>query len=149
MIRKVADRDLERIMQIEEICFSSRWTKEMFLYELHENEFGHFYVLEENQKIAGFIDFWITFECCQLANIAVHPSFQRRGYSRCLMDFMIASAEQEQCETIMLEVRPSNEAARCLYDSYEFMKVNIRKGYYNDNGEDAIVMCKALGGNLV
>ena len=90
MIRKAADRDLERIMQIEEICFSSRWTKEMFLYELHENEFGHFYVLEENQKIAGFIDFWITFECCQLANIAVHPSFQRRGYSRCLMDFMIA-----------------------------------------------------------
>ena len=65
------------------------------------------------------------------------------------MDFMIASAEQEQCETIMLEVRPSNEAAHCLYDSYEFMKVNIRKGYYNDNGEDAIVMCKALGGNLV
>ena len=64
MIRKAADRDLERIMQIEEICFSSRWTKEMFLYELHENEFGHFYVLEENQKIAGFIDFWITFECC-------------------------------------------------------------------------------------
>ena len=50
MIRKAADRDLERIMQIEEICFSSRWTKEMFLYELHENEFGHFYVLEENQK---------------------------------------------------------------------------------------------------
>ena len=42
MIRKAADRDLERIMQIEEICFSSRWTKEMFLYELHENEFGHF-----------------------------------------------------------------------------------------------------------
>ena len=49
----------------------------------------------------------------------------------------------------MLEVRPSNVAARGLYDSYEFIKVNIRKGYYNDNGEDAIVMCKALGGNLV
>ena len=65
------------------------------------------------------------------------------------MDFMIAAAEKEQCETIMLEVRPSNVAARGLYDSYEFIKVNIRKGYYNDNGEDAIVMCKALGGNLV
>ena len=42
MIRKAADRDLERILQIEELCFSSRWTKEMFLYELHENEFGHY-----------------------------------------------------------------------------------------------------------
>ena len=146
MIRRAADRDLERILQIEELCFSSRWTKEMFLYELHENEFGHLYVLEE---IAGFIDFWTTFECCQLANIAVHPAYQGRGYSRSLMDFMIAAAEKEQCETIMLEVRPSNVAARGLYDSYEFIKVNIRKGYYNDNGEDAIVMCKALGGNLV
>ena len=75
--------------------------------------------------------------------------FSEKRVSRRLMDFMIVSAEQEQCETIMLEVRPSNEAARCLYDSYKFMKVNIRKGYYNDNGEDAIVMCKALGGNLV
>ena len=146
MIRRAADRDLERILQIEELCFSSRWTKEMFLYELHENEFGHLY---ENQEIAGFIDFWTTFECCQLANIAVHPAYQGRGYSRSLMDFMIAAAEKEQCETIMLEVRPSNVAARGLYDSYEFIKVNIRKGYYNDNGEDAIVMCKALGGNLV
>ena len=149
MIRRAADRDLEYIMQLVKKHFLCPATAEANLLDLHENEFGHFYVLEENQKIAGFIDFWITFECCQLANIAVHPSFQRRGYSRSLMDFMIVSAEQEQCETIMLEVRPSNEAARCLYDSYEFMKVNIRKGYYNDNGEDAIVMCKALGGNLV
>lgn len=116
MIRRAADRDLERILQIEELCFSSRWTKEMFLYELHENEFGHLYVLEENQEIAGFIDFWTTFECCQLANIAVHPAYQGRGYSRSLMDFMIAAAEKEQCETIMLEVRPSNVAARGLYD---------------------------------
>ena len=149
MIREAKSSDLAQLLEIERLCFTSCWTENMFSYEIEENEFGKFYVMEENNKLIGFIDFWITFECCQLANIAVHPSFQRRGYSRSLMDFMIVSAEQEQCETIMLEVRPSNEAARCLYDSYEFMKVNIRKGYYNDNGEDAIVMCKALGGNLV
>ena len=87
MIRKAADRDLERIMQIEEICFSSRWTKEMFLYELHENEFGHFYVLEENQKIAGFIDFWITFECCQLANTGL--IYKQKDCCSCATVFFI------------------------------------------------------------
>lgn len=73
MIRKAVDRDLERIMQIEEICFGSRWAREMFLCELHGNEFGYFYVLEENQKIASFADFWITFECYQLVSIVAHP----------------------------------------------------------------------------
>lgn len=149
MIRKAADRDLEQILEIEEHCFTSRWTKEMFLYELHENAFGHLYVLEEEHEIVGFIDFWTTFECCQLANIAVHPNHQGKGCSRVLMNRMLEVAEKEQCESVMLEVRPSNDAARALYNSYEFIEVNIRKGYYSDNGEDAIVMCKALGGNLV
>ena len=149
MIRKAEDRDLERILEIENICFTSRWTSEMFLYELHENEFGHMYVLEIADKVAGFIDFWTPFECCQLANIAIHPDYQGKGWSRCLLDVMVETAEQEQCETVMLEVRPSNTAARGLYKAYDFIEVNIRKGYYSDNGEDAIVMCKALGGNLV
>lgn len=147
MIRKMEERDIGAILEIEERCFTSQWTAEMFLYELRENEFGHFYVICENDKIIGFIDFWITFETCQLANIAIHPDYQHRGYSKQLMDKMIEVANQMKCETIMLEVRVSNTNAKNLYKSYEFIDMNIRKGYYSDNGEDAIVMCKALGGN--
>lgn len=149
MIRKASEKDLTQILNIEELCFTSRWTKEMFLYELQENAFGYMYVLEKDARIVGFIDFWITFECCQLANIAIHPKKQGQGFSRMLMDFMIEKAQQKQCETIMLEVRPSNTVARSLYERYDFIEMNIRKGYYSDNGEDAIIMCKALGGNLV
>lgn len=139
--------DIEALLGIEERCFTSRWTEAMFLYEIEENEFGKFYVLEEDGILIGYIDFWITFETCQLANVAVDLPYQRKGYSRKMMDLMIDEANKEGCETIMLEVRPSNTAARKLYESYDFIEMNIRKGYYSDNGEDAIIMCKALGGN--
>lgn len=139
--------DIEALLGIEERCFTSRWTEAMFLYEIEENEFGKFYVLEEDGILIGYIDFWITFETCQLANVAVDLPYQGKGYSRKMMDLMVDEANKEGCETIMLEVRPSNTAARKLYESYDFIEMNIRKGYYSDNGEDAIIMCKALGGN--
>lgn len=141
--------DIPAVMEIEEICFTSRWNEEMFLYEVEDNEFGSFLVYCENDKIIGFIDFWITFETCQLANLAIHPDYQRHGYAKELMDTMVTYAENAGCETIMLEVRVSNLAARRLYEAYDFIEMNIRKGYYNDNGEDAIVMCKALGGSCI
>lgn len=139
--------DIEALLGIEERCFTSRWTEAMFFYEIEENEFGKFYVLEEDGILIGYIDFWITFETCQLANVAVDLPYQGKGYSRKMMDLMVDEANKEGCETIMLEVRPSNTAARKLYESYDFIEMNIRKGYYSDNGEDAIIMCKALGGN--
>ena len=63
-----------------------------------------------------------------------------------MMQKMESIANQEGCERITLEVRVSNTAARSLYAHYDYMELNIRKGYYSDNGEDALVMCKALGG---
>lgn len=139
--------DISAVIEIENLCFTSRWNEEMFLYEMNGNEFGSFYVYEVDNKIIGFIDFWIMFESCQLANLAVHPEERGKGYARAMMNRMIDVANHARCETIMLEVRVHNSAARSLYDSFEFIEMNVRKGYYSDNGEDAIVMCKALGGN--
>lgn len=146
MIRLATLQDLDELLAIEDVCFSSKWTKSMFTYEISENEFGKLYVIEEEGILVGYIDFWLTFDCCQLANIAIRPQDQGNGYSRKLMDIMLEEAIQAECETCMLEVRPSNEVAQSLYSSYGFMKINVRKGYYSDNGEDAIVMCKPLGG---
>ena len=149
MIRRMKAEDIPAVMKIEEICFTSRWNESMFLYEIEENEFGSFFVYCVDERIVGFIDFWITFETCQLANLAIHPDAQGHGYAKELMDTMVRYANEAGCENIMLEVRVSNQAARHLYASYDFIEMNIRKGYYNDNGEDAIVMCKALGGNCI
>ena len=148
MIRLATEQDLDALLAIEDVCFTSKWTKDMFKYEISENEFGKLYVLEDNDELVGYIDFWLTFDCCQLANIAIKPDRQGHGYSKQLMDVMFQDANESECETCMLEVRPSNDKARGLYQSYGFIEINIRKGYYNDNGEDAIVMCKPLGGCL-
>lgn len=139
--------DIPAVMHIENLCFTSRWNESMILFELEGNEFGRFYVYCLEDKVVGFIDFWITFETCQLANIAVHPDYQGHGFSKEMMDLMVHFANELNCENIMLEVRVSNKRAQALYERYEFIEMNRRKGYYSDNGEDAIIMCKALGGS--
>ena len=147
MIREAKSSDLAQLLEIERLCFTSCWTENMFSYEIEENEFGKFYVMEENNKLIGFIDFWITFDSCQLAKIAVLPSYRGKHYAHLLMDKMIERAQQENCEIISLEVRVSNTAAHKLYEAYDFIKVNVRKQYYQDNGEDADFLIKAIGGN--
>lgn len=149
MIRRMKAEDIRDVMEIEEVCFTSRWNEDMFLYEIEENEFGSFFVYCIEDKVIGFIDFWITFETCQLANLAIHPAYQGKGYAKELMDTMVMYANKAGCENIMLEVRVSNHRAKGLYEAYDFIEMNVRKGYYSDNGEDAIVMCKALGGNCI
>lgn len=146
MLRKMLEKDLDTVLQIEEIVFHGRWNRDHFIYELQENEFAYLYVLEKNDEIVGYFDLWITFETAQVATIAVHPKYQGRGYGNYLMNEMKMMADHELCETMMLEVRVSNKKAIALYEKNGFIQMNIRKGYYNDNNEDAIVMVKALGG---
>lgn len=145
MIREVTTSDLVQIEPIEQACFTPAWTKEQFLYEMQENPFAHVMLLEE-AEVVGFIDYWITFETCQLAQIAISPKQRRKGYAKQLMETMIQAAEEAMCENISLEVRVSNEEAITLYERYGFMEINRKKGYYHD-GEDAVFMMKPLGGN--
>ena len=140
------ETDISRIVEIDEACFPLAWNHDQYHYELCDNEFASLYVLEVEDKIIGYIDFWITFDTCQLAKIAILPSHRGHHYAHALMDQMIQNANQAQCENISLEVRVSNDAAHALYEAYDFIKVNVRKQYYQDNGEDADLLVKPLGG---
>ena len=147
MIREMKIEDCSIVSQIDAHCFPVPWSEEQYKREFNENEFAYLYVLEDHNEIIGFIDFWITFDSCQLAKIAVLPSYRGKHYAHLLMDKMIERAQQENCEIISLEVRVSNTAAHKLYEAYDFIKVNVRKQYYQDNGEDADFLIKAIGGN--
>lgn len=138
--------DLDRVLEIEQASFSSTYNREQYLYELEENPCAKLFVIEEENKIVGFIDYWITFENCQLSKIAVDLHERKKGYAKQLMDFMIKDAITQMCEIVSLEVRESNLTAQKLYESYGFLEVNRRKGYYSDNQETAIVMVKPIGG---
>lgn len=146
MIREMLVSDLDSVLEIENECFTSVYNKEQYRYELEENSCAKLFVLEEDGKIVAFLDYWITFDMCQLSKIAVKNDCRRKGYGKQLMQYMIDDAIEEQCETISLEVRESNITAQKLYESYEFIEINKRKGYYSDNNETAIVMMKAIGG---
>lgn len=146
MIRKMCIEDLDRIDEIEKECFTSVYKKEQYEYELEDNPCAKLFVLIDDNEIIGFIDYWITFDSCQLTKLAIAKKYQANGYAHELMDHMIKDAINEKCEAILLEVRESNHIAQNLYKAYDFLEINIRKGYYTDNKENAIVMGKAIGG---
>lgn len=148
MLRKMQIEDLSQILSLEQKLFISPWNEEQFLYEMTQNPYAHLFVIEDAGLIMGYIDYWITFEVAQLANIATAPSYQRKGVARQMMERMITDCEAALCENITLEVRIDNYAAQALYEHYGFIEVALRKQYYED-GCDAFLMIKPLGGNYV
>lgn len=146
MIRKINDSDLQEVVNLENLLFADDpWTKSAWLYEMHENPFACILVCTIEEKVVGYIDYWIIYEQMQIANIAVHPAFQRQGLAQEMMNFAINEAIHKGCETLSLEVRVSNIKAINLYEKNGFITVSTRKGYYS-NGEDAYLMVKPIGG---
>ena len=147
MIRKMVKEDLIRIMEIEQASFKDAWTLSEYEYELEDNPFASLFVYEEDGKIVGMYDIWVTFEIAQIANIAVDHSCRGKGIGSKMMDALIDYANAKQCENISLEVRVTNQTAIALYEKYDFMISHTRKQYYED-GEDAYLMIKELGGEF-
>ncbi|MEG0958986.1 MAG: ribosomal protein S18-alanine N-acetyltransferase [Erysipelotrichaceae bacterium] len=144
MLEKMQVSDLNEVLELENEVLHSRWSYDQFLYELEQNEFANLFVIRKQGELVGFIDYWITFEVCQLASIAVKEKFQRFGYASKMMLEMEKCVSHYQCESIQLEVRVSNLKAIEFYKKNGYFKINIRKNYYGDTHEDAIVMAKAL-----
>lgn len=143
MIRELTKTDLNRIMEIEQKCFHSPYSLSQYEYELDENPFAKLFVLEIDNEIVGFIDYWITFEMIQLCKIAIDPKYQGRHYADLLMGHMHLCGKIDGGENVSLEVRVSNTKAISLYQKYGYIEANLRKNYYDD-GEDAYLMIKAL-----
>ncbi len=146
MIRAAEDQDLDRIAELENVLFAdSPWPWKEFEHELHENPFAILLVDEEEGRVVGYLDYWILYEQAQVATIGVDPEYQNRGIGSALLSYAEKDAADQGCETFSLEVRVSNAPARHLYEKHGFIQVNIRKGYY-ENGEDAYLMVKPIGG---
>lgn len=148
MIQVMNESDIDEVLRIDAGTYQAKWNRDMFLNELNDNPFAYLYVLRRNDEILGYIDFWITFETAQLANIAVAKKYQHQGLGSLLMNRMLEVCLKEMCDHITLEVHVDNQKAIALYEQYGFIKASIRKGYYND-GCDAHLMIKPLGGNYV
>jgi ribosomal-protein-alanine N-acetyltransferase len=135
--------DLEGIIEIENSSFTTPWSRNSFLHELFENERAVYLVAkDEFDRLVGYIGMWIIFDEGHITNLAVHPNFRRRGVGSRLLKGLIAYGRREGIKYLTLEVRRSNETAQNLYYKHGFVHMGVRRKYYLDNNEDALIMWK-------
>ncbi|TXC81923.1 ribosomal-protein-alanine N-acetyltransferase [Metabacillus litoralis] len=139
-IRKMIKEDIEQVYQIELLSFSAPWSKESLLYELEQNLFAKYIVVESEGKIIGYCGLWVIMEDAQITNIAVHPDYRGLNIGESLLKFAVQLSKEMKAKRITLEVRVSNHVAQSLYKKVGFVTGGIRKRYYTDNQEDALIM---------
>ena len=139
-IRKAEPCDIVHIIGIEKQRFPHPWKEKYFTSEL-DHDIAYFYVAEDGdaRRIAGYIIFWIIDDLLELHKIATATEYRKKGVGRELFQFMLKTARQKGVQEIFLEVRQSNTGAVKWYESLAFQHVGVRKGYYNDPTEDALI----------
>ena len=136
------DADLAEVLAIERVSFASPWTRQSFLFDLHDNPVARSIVARgaAGGPFIGYGCTWHVHEELRINNIAVHPDWRGRAIGRALLRRMLAEGRQAGCRVALLEVRPSNTAARALYESEGFVQIGRRKNYYRAEREDALVL---------
>lgn len=132
--------DLDRILKIEKLSFPTPWSRFAYLSELCENRNAYYLVGELSGDVIGYGGIWIVLDEAHVTTIAVDPNYRGKKYGEKILISLGNSALQRGAERMTLEVRKSNYPAQSLYLKFGFETVGIRKGYYTDNDEDAVIM---------
>jgi len=143
-IRKMNGSDLDRICEIEQVIFTMPWSREAFECELEPDRCAFPWVAEKDGEVVGYLISWLVEDEVHVGNIAVLPELQGEGVGKRLFSHCLSRAAALGVVRATLEVRVSNERAIALYESHGFIPVAMRKRYYSDTGEDAIVMLKTF-----
>ena len=136
---------LRDVLAIETEAYSSPWSYEMFRQEVEDNMISRAYVALRAGAVVGYAIAWFMRDEAHIINIAVAEKQRQQGLGRHLMCHLMERARAETKVIITLEVRPSNNPARQLYTALHFRPLGIRKSYYEDSREDAMVMVLDLG----
>lgn len=142
MIEPMCLDDLEGVLEIETLSFSTPWSRQSFLHEILENERAVYLVYKEFGKVLGYVGMWVVLDEGHITNLAVHPSYRQRGVGRGLIQRLEEVGRERGVRHLTLEVRKSNMPAQNLYREVGFTSVGVRRQYYLDNMEDAIIMWK-------
>jgi len=137
--RPMTMADIDEIMVIERSSYRFPWSQGFFLQELQVT-CARSVLAELDGKIVGYILYWQLPGMIDIHNLATHVDYRRRGIARLLLARVLVQAAAQFISRVTLEVRKSNLPAQRLYESFKFATTGLRKGYYSDNGEDALVM---------
>ena len=135
--------DIPPVLEIEEISFAAPWSEKDFLNELY-NKSALTKVAAFEGNIIGYICMNFHLHASQILNLAVDPDFRRRGVATILMDEAIRELRKRRCVFMYLKVRVSNTGAQKFYELLGFKVESVRKKYYADPDEDALVMIRRL-----
>jgi len=159
-IRVATAEDIDAMTELDATCFSAPWSRASFEAELTTNQLAWYLVAEElvpiceNAKwetsaesddsqvgiLVGYAGLWAISDEGHITNVAVHPDYRRMHLGSILVDMLIEQTRKEGLKRFTLEVRVSNHAAIALYEKFGFVSAGVRKGYYEDNNEDAMIM---------
>ena len=142
----MAESDVPTISDIENDVFTDPWPGRVFLEDI-DSVFSYPFVAQLDGEIAGYAILWIGVDEGHLTNIAVARKYQRKSIAQTLLSFILRFALEHKLAHIILEVRPSNEAAIALYRKFGFTDLTTRRKYYTNPPEDCLMMIKTLTGD--
>jgi len=139
-VRRMTLADLDAVAAIEAATFPTPWSREAFQQELERNVAARYLVAEKDGAVIGYAGAWIILDESHITNIAVDEAQRGFGYGRQLTAGLMQYLANLGAAYATLEVRKSNLRAQNLYKSLGFIQLGVRKRYYEDNQEDAILM---------
>jgi ribosomal-protein-alanine N-acetyltransferase len=136
------ERDLEGVLELEEACFTNPTSRDMLRYEVETSDVLHAYVMRSTPggMIVAYCAVWIIFDELHINTLAVHPRWRRQGVASLLLTHVLDDAVRHGAVKATLEVRRSNEGARKLYERFGFEVGGVRKEYYRQPVEDALIL---------
>lgn len=139
-IAPMSPADIPVVLEIERRSFPTPWPRDAYVHELENNRTAIYLVARREGIVVGYAGMWVVLDEAHITTIAVDPPQRGQGIGEALLIAMIDRASERGSRWIQLEVRRSNTVAQALYRKYGFRDVGVRRNYYSDNSEDAIVM---------
>ena len=144
MVNNMEVEHLPEVIEIESNSFPTPWTFSSYYYEIENNNLADYIVVLKDNKVIGYAGVWLIIDEVHLTTIAVAEQYRGQQLGEMLIIELIRRVKIKGGTRMTLEVRPSNLSAQSLYTRMGFISYGLRKGYYTDNNEDAIIMWKEL-----
>ena len=132
--------DVAGVQEVERASFPVPWPANAFRHELTQNKNARYVVAREGDRVVGYAGLWLMVDEAHITTFAVLPDFRRRRIGERMLQRLFHIAEDMGAEWLTLEVRVSNLGAQRLYEKYGFRRAGVRRRYYSDNNEDALIM---------
>ncbi len=142
-IELMTQNDLDGVVKVEEESFVISWSRKSFEDEL-KNDKALYLVAKQDEKVVGYIGTWLILDEAHITNIAVSGEYRNQKIGDKLVNELIEICKEKNIKSMTLEVRNSNTIAQKLYKNHGFKLAGIRKEYYSDNKEDALIMWKEV-----